>query len=99
MVVFFFFKQKTAYEIYGGHHTHRVWQEVELVRGRGEMERALDLLWSPEATMSEGIAETGPELVAGDGQALAAEVLGRLGFEYDAELGSRVTEARLMVRP
>ena len=89
----------TSHEIYGGHHTHRVWQEVELVRGRGEAERALDLLWSPEATISEGIAETGPELVAGDGQALAAEVLGRLGFEYDAELGSRVTQARLMLWP
>ena len=25
----------TSHEIYGGHHTHRVWQEVELVRGRG----------------------------------------------------------------
>ena len=31
---------------------------------------------------------TGPELLVGDGQQLAAEVLGRLGFEYDAEVGS-----------
>jgi hypothetical protein len=89
----------TSHEIYGGHHTHRVWQEVELVRGRGEAERALDLLWSPEAVVSEGIAETGPELVAGDGQELVADVLGRLGFEYDAEVGSRVTKARLMLWP
>jgi len=89
----------TSHEIYGGHHTHRVWQEVELVRGRGQAERALDLLWSPEAVVSEGIAETGPELVAGDGQELAADVLGRLGFAYDAEVGSRVTEARLMLWP
>ena len=89
----------TSHEIYGGHHTHRVWQEVELVRGRGQVERALDLLWSPEAVVSEGIAETGPELVAGNGQELAADVLGRLGFEYDAEVGSRVTQARLMLWP
>jgi len=49
--------------------------------------------------ISEGIAETGPELVAGDGQELAAAVLGRLGFEYDAELGSRVVEARDLLAP
>jgi hypothetical protein len=84
----------TSHEIYGGHHTHRAWIEIELVRGRGEAERTLDLLWAPEAVISEGIAETGPELVSGDGQELAAEVLGRIGFEYDAEVGSRVAEAR-----
>jgi hypothetical protein len=89
----------TSHEIYGGHHTHRAWVETELVRGRGERERTLDLLWSPEAVLSEGIAETGPELVVGDGQELAAAVLGRLGFEYDAETGSRVIEARNLMAP
>jgi hypothetical protein len=90
----------TAHEIYGGHHTHRVWQEVDLVRGRGQLERTLDVLWSPEAVLSEGIAQAGPAIVAGgDGQALAAEVLGRLGFDYDAEAGSRVTEARRLLVP
>jgi hypothetical protein len=89
----------TSHEIYGGHHTHRAWIEAELVRGRGERERTLDLLWAPEALISEGIAETGPQLVAGDGQELAAAVLGRLGFEYDAETGSRVIEARDLMAP
>jgi hypothetical protein len=88
-----------SHEIYGGHHTHRVWQEVELVRGRGQLERTLDLLWSPEALISEGIAMTGPELLVGDGQGLAAEVLGRLGFAYDAEVGSRVVKARESLLP
>ena len=89
----------TSHEIYGGHHTHRAWIEAELVLGRGELERTLDLLWAPEAVISEGLAETGPELVAGDGQELAAAVLGRLGFEYDAEVGSRVVEARNLLTP
>jgi hypothetical protein len=89
----------TSHEIYGGHHTHRVWQEVELVRGQGQVERTLDLLWSPEAVISEGIAMTGPELLVGDGQELAAEVLGRLGFAYDAEVGSRVVQAREALLP
>ncbi|HSB39025.1 MAG TPA: hypothetical protein VLD13_08055 [Gaiellaceae bacterium] len=89
----------TAHEIYGGHHTHRVWQEAELVLGRGQLERTLDLLWSPEAVISEGVAEVGPQLLTGDGQALTAEVLGRLGFGYDAEVGSRVSAARLLLAP
>jgi len=89
----------TSHEIYGGHHTHRAWIEADLVSGRSEDERRLDLLWSPEALISEGIAETGPELVAGDGQELAAAVLGRLGFDYDAEVGSRVDAARELFTP
>jgi hypothetical protein len=89
----------TSHEIYGGHHTHRVWQETELVRGRGQLERTLDVLWSPEAVISEGVAMTGPRLVAGDGQELAAEVLGRLGFAYDAAVGARVVEARELLAP
>ena len=89
----------TSHEIYGGHHTHRVWQETELVRGQGQLERTLDVLWSPEAVISEGVAMTGPALLVGDGQQLAAEVLGRRGFAYDAELGSRVAEARRLLLP
>ena len=89
----------TSHEIYGGHHTHRTWIETELVRGLGQTDRTLDLLYAPEAVISEGIAETGPGLVSGDGQELAAAVLGRLGFEYDYEVGARVIEAREMTRP
>jgi hypothetical protein len=83
----------TSHEIYGGHHTHHVWQEAELVRGRGELEWTIVLLWSPSAVISEGIASAAPELVAGDGQELAADVLGRLGLAYDAEIGARVARA------
>lgn len=89
----------TSHEIYGGHHTHRVWIETELVRGLGQTDRTLDLLYAPEAVISEGIAETGPGLLVGNGQELGAEVLGRLGFEYDAEVGARVIEARELARP
>ena len=112
----------TAHEIYGGHHTHHVWQEVDLVRGqnqvrcsrmhhqiphgqqagskrgRNELEWTLVLLWSPSAVLAEGIATAGPPIFVGDGQQLAADVLGRLGFEYDAELGARVTDARRLLQ-
>ena len=89
----------TSHEIYGGHHTHHVWQEVELVRGRNEIEWAITLLFSPSAVVAEGIATVGPHIVAGDGQELAAAALARLGFEYDAEVGTGVTEARHLLWP
>jgi hypothetical protein len=84
----------TSHEIYGGHHT-RVWQEAELVRKQGQLERTLDVLWSPEAVISEGVAQVGPKIVVGEeADSLAADVLGRLGFEYDAEVGAGVGEAQ-----
>jgi hypothetical protein len=89
----------TSHEIYGGHHTHHVWQEVELVRGRNELEWTIVLLWSPGAVIAEGVATVGPGIVAGEGQELAAAVLERLGFEYDAGVGARVAEARLRLWP
>jgi hypothetical protein len=89
----------TAHEIYGGHHTHHIWQEVDLVRDRNQVEWTITLLWSPSAVIAEGIATTGPHIVAGDGQELAAAVLERLGFQYDAEVGARVTEARHLLWP
>ena len=89
----------TSHEIYGGHHTHHVWQEVELVRDRKQVEWTITLLWSPSAVIAEGIATVGPGIVAGDGQKLAAEVLRRLGFEFDAEIGERVEAARRFLRP
>lgn len=88
----------TSHEIYGGHHTHHVWQEAELVRRRDEREWTLILLWAPSSVIGEGIATTGPGIVAGDGHELAADVLGRLGFEYDAEVGSRVAEAGMRLQ-
>ncbi len=89
----------TSHEIYGGHHTHHVWQEVELVRGLNQLEWTITLLWSPSAVIAEGIATVGPKIVAGDGHELAAAVLERLGFAYDAETGARVTEARHQLWP
>src|SRR5207237_1164231 len=88
-----------AHEAYPGHHTHRAWQEAELVR-RGRVEAAMDVLWSPEAVLAEGIAETGPELVLdADAHEVLAERLRSLGFEYDAEVGACVSAARRLLFP
>ena len=89
-----------AHEGYPGHHTHRAWQEADLVRAEGRMEATMDLLWSPDAVIAEGIAETGPALVldAAAHEELA-ERLRPLGFVYDAEVGARVAEARRLFYP
>jgi hypothetical protein len=90
----------TAHETYLGHHTHRVWQEHALVREHGETERTLDLLQSPEALISEGIAEVGAELVmAEDGHELTASCLRRLGFTYDATTGAQIAAAMRLLKP
>ncbi len=90
----------TAHETYVGHHTHRVWQEHALVRGRGETERTLDVLQSPEALISEGIAEVGSELVmAEDAHELTAKYLRTLGFTYDAAAGAQIAAATRLLKP
>jgi hypothetical protein len=87
----------SAHEGYPGHHTQRAWQEVDLVRGQGRLDATLDLLWSPDAVIAEGVAETGPELVAdGDAHRELAERLRSLGIAYDAQVCERVAQARRM---
>ena len=55
-----------------------------------------DLLWSPDAVIAEGVAESGPELVLdADVHRELAERVRPLGVDYDAEVSARVAEARL----
>jgi hypothetical protein len=85
----------SGHEGYPGHHTQRVWQEADLVRGEGRLDATMDLLWSPDAVVAEGIAESGPELVLDmDAHRELAERLRPLAFEYDAEVNARVAQAR-----
>ncbi|MGZ8694577.1 MAG: hypothetical protein ACXWYS_03980 [Gaiellaceae bacterium] len=66
-----------AHETYPGHHTEHVWKEQRLVRDRGLLEESLLMIGTPQATISEGIAEVGPEL----------------GVRYDAGLARAVARA------
>ena len=88
----------SGHEGYPGHHTQRVWQEADLVRGEGRLDATMDLLWSPDAVIAEGVAESGPELVL-DAHAHRelAEQVRPLGFEYDAEVCERVADARRLL--
>lgn len=88
----------SGHEGYPGHHTQRVWQESDLVRGEGRLDATMDLLWSPDAVIAEGVAESGPELVVdADAHRELAERVRPLGFEYDAEVCERVAEARRLL--
>ena len=90
----------SGHEGYPGHHTQRVWQEADLARGEGRLDATMDLLWSPDAVIAEGVAESGPELVLdADVHRELAERVRPLGFEYDAEVCERVGQARRMLYP
>ena len=86
----------SGHEGYPGHHTQRVWQEADLVRGQDRLDATMDLLWSPDAVIAEGVAESGPELVL-DGDAHRELAVRRLGVEYDAEVCERVERARRLL--
>ena len=55
-----------AHEVYPGHHAEHALKEQLLVRDRGLVEEAIQLVPTPQAVLSEGIAETGIDVVLDD---------------------------------
>ena len=82
-----------AHEAYPGHHTHRAWQEAD-----GGLEATVGVLWSPDAVVAEGIAQTAPRLVVDGAYEELAERLAPLGFEYDGETGARFAAADQLLK-
>ena len=83
-----------AHEVYPGHHTEHAVKEQLLIRDRGAIEEGIQLVPTPQAVLSEGIAEVGAEIVlAGDGYAAAYEILARHGLELDPELTEEIAKA------
>jgi hypothetical protein len=60
-----------AHEAYPGHHTEHTLKEQILYHGEGRGEHAVQLLLAPECVLSEGIANSGREMIFDD-QELAA---------------------------
>ena len=88
-----------AHEVYPGHHTERAVKEQRLVRGRGLLEEAIQLVPTPQSLVAEGIAETGPGLVLDDGTRDAlADVFEREGLRWDPHRGWEIREARTPLR-
>jgi hypothetical protein len=75
-----------AHEAYPGHHLEHAWKEQLLMRGRDLLEESIFLVPTGQALVSEGIAETGVDLLLDE--AARAEVQALLeahGAGYDAE--------------
>jgi hypothetical protein len=83
-----------AHETYPGHHVEHAWKERLLVRDRGLLEESIFLTPTPQATISEGIAERGAELAEDALEPALAPVLARHGIECDLLAAREVRRAR-----
>jgi hypothetical protein len=84
-----------AHEVYPGHHTEHALKEQLLLRDRGLIEEGIQLVPTPQAVLSEGIAEAGAEIVLDDAALEEAfAIVRRHGVETpDAALAHRVATA------
>lgn len=55
-----------AHEAYPGHHTEHALKEYHLLRQRGRLEHAVQLLLAPECVVSEGIADSAQDMIFSD---------------------------------
>lgn len=55
-----------SHETFPGHHLEHAWKEARLVRERGYIEASVLLINTPEAYISEGLAEVGHKLLLSD---------------------------------
>jgi hypothetical protein len=80
-----------AHEVYPGHHTEHAVKEQLLIRDCGAIEEGIQLVPTPQAVVSEGIAETGADIALdGDGRSAAYRVLEDHGFALDPDLTERI---------
>jgi hypothetical protein len=89
-----------AHEVYPGHHTEHSVKEQLLMRDQGKVEEGIQLVPTPQAVLSEGIAETGADLILDEGgEAEAYGVLRRHGVELaDPELAKRISRVSERLR-
>jgi len=87
-----------AHEGFPGHHLEHATKETRLVREQGRIESSVQLINTPEAYISEGLAETGVRFVADDEHAteLLVGICERAGIPLtlaDAERNQRISRA------
>lgn len=92
-----------AHETFPGHHLEHAWKEARLVREQGRLEASIQLINTPEAYISEGLAEIGTRFVAGDGdwQELLIELCARADLPMtraDADREWRITRTLRRLR-
>ena len=88
-----------SHEGYPGHHTEHALKEQLLIRDRGRLEEAIQLVPTPQAVVSEGIAETGLEIILDDElEHELATVLEAQGLNADLRRASAIAKARRPLR-
>ena len=84
-----------AHEVYPGHHTEHAVKEQLLIREAGRLEEAIQLVPTPQAVLSEGIAETGLDLLLdAELRAELEKLFASLGLDEDIELALEIGRAR-----
>jgi hypothetical protein len=84
-----------AHEGYPGHHTEHAVKERVLIEERGRLEEAIQLVPTPQALVSEGIAEVGTELLAGEDLAPGlVEIFASAGVRFDPAESRAIRAAR-----
>jgi hypothetical protein len=89
-----FVTELMAHELYAGHQTEHAWKEQLLYRDGGRAEASILMIGTPESLIAEGIAGLAVVMVLEDQDAFAADVLGRHGIDYDADLARAVRAVR-----
>lgn len=92
-----------AHEAFPGHHLEHAWKETRLARQADRTEAALQLINTPEAYISEGLAEVGSGFVAGEPewQRLLVEICARADIPMtsaDAEREWHIAQALRRLR-
>jgi hypothetical protein len=83
-----------GHEVFPGHHTEHAVKEQVLIRDQGKIEEGIQLVPTPQAVLSEGIAETGAELVLDDTAKEEAYAIIRRhgGTLVDPQLSERISK-------
>ena len=83
-----------GHEVFPGHHTEHAVKEQLLIRDQGKIEEGIQLVPTPQAVLSEGIAETGADLVLDDAAKDEAYAIIRRhgGTLVDPQLSERISK-------
>jgi hypothetical protein len=84
-----------AHEGYPGHHTEHATKEELLIDREGHLEESLQLVPTPQALLSEGVAELGGELLIDEElEERFAAIVRATGIPYDAGQAAAIRSAR-----
>lgn len=87
------------HEVYPGHHTEHACKEQRLVRERGQLEESILLVPTPQALVSEGIAEVGLDVLLDDElEGSLEDVLRSHGLDANLGLAFEIDRTRELLR-